>query len=302
MKVDTMEMSSDTVSVTEPHPFIQWAPIIAGALAAAALTFVLLSFGSAIGLSVASTSPTWRDASAALALLSGFFLILQALVSFALGGYVAGRTSVPRTARATAEVERRDGAHGLMSWALAVMLGACLAALVGGLAASRATSPAQQASAAEPLLSYEIDRLLRTPRRPANLDLTHERAEIGRILLTAASHNGVAPDDRTYLIQQVGALTGSPPDAERRVDDALGKSRAAIRKSRQTAVIFSFSAAAAVLLGAVAAWGAAVAGGRHRDGEPLPTWMRHGDLLTRRRGTVPASRETIERTPGPLPG
>ena len=70
---------------------IQWGPIIAGGIAAAALALVLHSFAVAIGLSVSSTAPTWRDASIALVLLSGLYLLLAAIVSYGFGGYLAGR-------------------------------------------------------------------------------------------------------------------------------------------------------------------------------------------------------------------
>src|SRR3954468_25065689 len=90
---------------------IQWSSVIAGALAAGAMSFILIGFGVAIGLGVSSASPTWRDASAALALLSGIYLILQAIISFGFGGYIAGRTMRPEPALATIEEdgERRDG-------------------------------------------------------------------------------------------------------------------------------------------------------------------------------------------------
>jgi hypothetical protein len=279
--------------------YFSWSSIIAGALSAAALSSVLTAFGVAVGLSIASTSPTWRDTSAALALLSGLYLVLQALVSFGLGGYVAGRSRQGIAIPAT-DAERSDGAHGLLSWALAVLVGITLSAVVAGfgLSGDKSRPLAGKASSAEPVLSYELDRLFRAPRRPPNIDLTSERAEAGRILLTAAGHSGVTPEDRTFLVQQTAGVTGlSPADAERRVDDVIGKSQAAVRKSRQTAVILAFSAAAALLLGSVAAWSAAVAGGRHRDGEPLPRWMSHGDYLTRRRNASAAT----TRTPHPLP-
>ncbi|MEO6994414.1 MAG: hypothetical protein ABI273_12340, partial [Lacunisphaera sp.] len=57
------------------RPRIRWSGIVAGAVAAAAFSFVLLSFASAIGLSVASTSPSWRDASQWLWMLSGVYLV-----------------------------------------------------------------------------------------------------------------------------------------------------------------------------------------------------------------------------------
>ena len=82
---------SDTALRSDTAPrFLQWSPIILGAFAATALSSVLLTFGVTVGLGVTSTAPTWRDASAALAILSGIYLIIQAVLSFGLGGYIAG--------------------------------------------------------------------------------------------------------------------------------------------------------------------------------------------------------------------
>ena len=128
-------------------------------------------------------------------------------------------------------------------------------------------------SAAEPVLSYELDRLFRPARRAAaNVDLSQERAEAGRILLTSSSHSGMSTEDRAYLAQLVAANTGlAGPEAERRVDTVIASSQSAIAKSRRSSVILAFSVAAALLLGAVIAWAAAEFGGRHRDGAPLPS-------------------------------
>src|SRR5947208_16240045 len=71
--------------------FVHWTPVIAGALVASALSLVLITFGTSLGLSVASTAPTWRDTSRLLALISGIYLVLTAAVSFGFGGYIAGR-------------------------------------------------------------------------------------------------------------------------------------------------------------------------------------------------------------------
>jgi hypothetical protein len=272
--------------------FLEWSPIVLGAFAATALSSVLLGFGVTVGLGISSTAPTWRDASAALAILSGLYLILQAIISFGFGGYLAGRLKAAAGGRPTEveDTERTDGVHGLGAWALAVVMGAILATLIGAATVSR-TSPvrsASQASAAEPLLSYELDRLFRASRRSPNLDLTAERAEAGRILLTTSSHSGVTSDDRTYLIQQVGALTGlSPADSERRVDNVLASAKTAIARSRRSSIIVAFSIATAVLLGAVAAWAAACAGGRHRDGAPLPGWMARSNEFSRHEKVLP---------------
>jgi hypothetical protein len=292
-----MEMSMESIPPTpradvEAHRgplYLQWSPIMLGAFAATALSFVLVTFGASVGLGVTSAAPSWRDASVALWILSGIYLILQAMFSFGLGGYIAGRVRgsvVPGTVEQT---EQADGLHGLAVWALAVMMGAILATLLGAASLSRnpTTGSSVRTSAAEPLLSYELDRLYRAGRRAPNTDLTSERAEAGRILLTASSHNGMTTDDRAYLIQQVAAATGlAGADAERRVDNVIANAKTAIARSRRSTVILAFSVATAILLGAIAAWAAACAGGRHRDGAPLPKWMAHSDLLDRRRTTA----------------
>ncbi|WGD55071.1 hypothetical protein QA641_14915 [Bradyrhizobium sp. CB1650] len=256
--------------------YVEWTPVVAGAFCAAALSVILVSFGVAVGLGVSSTSPTWRDASAALALLSGIYLILQAIISFGLGGYIAGRARAAIGAPESEEVERRDGLHGLASWALSVLLGAVLASLIGASTVNRLATrtPIADTTAAEPLLSYELDKLFRSARRSPNTDMSAERGEARRILMTTSSHSGVSNDDRTHLIQQVAATTGlSPQESERRVDGIIADSKTAIARTRRSSIIVAFSIAAATLLGAVAAWAAACAGGRHRDGGPLPEWM-----------------------------
>jgi hypothetical protein len=257
---------------------VGWTPIVLGALVATALSSILLVFGATIGLGVTSTAPSWRDASAALAILSGLYLIIQAMVSFGVGGYIAGLTH-SGAAVITVESEQRDGLLGLGAWALAVVMGALLAALVGSAALTRSTgnAPSARSSAAEPLLSYEIDRMLRPAKRAPNIDLSLERAEAGRILLTSSSHSGMNTEDRTYLVQLVSANTGlTGVDAERRADVAIANSEIAISRSRRSSVILAFSVAVALLLGAVISWAAACAGGRHRDGAPTPNWLHAG--------------------------
>jgi len=274
----TMQMEAVSTPVGVSSRYLNWTPAILGALVATALSSILVAFGATVGLGISSTAPTWRDASAALWLLSGLYLIIQAALSFGMGGYIAGRTSVGLTAADAAEVEHRDGLHGLAAWAVAVVLGVALAALLGSATLSRSNgnAVASRTSVAEPLLSYELDRLFRPARRaPANVEYSQERAEAGRILLTSSSHSGMSSEDRAYLVQLVAANTGlAGADADRRVDAVIASSEAAISKSRRSSVILAFSVAAALLMGAVIAWAAAGIGGRHRDGAPMPQWMR----------------------------
>src|SRR4029453_16024528 len=143
--------------------YLSWTPAVAGALIATAFSTVLIAFGTAIGLGVASSAPTWRDASVALWLLSGIYLILVSLFSFGIGGYVPGRIRTNLPASTSDDIEHRDGLHGLAAWAIAVVMIVLLTALVGS-ATPRRPPPAPttpSASAAEPTLSYELDRLFR---------------------------------------------------------------------------------------------------------------------------------------------
>jgi len=268
---------SEIVAVGTGTSFLQWTPVFAGALVASAVSLVLIAFGTAIGLGIVSSSPTWRDTSPTLTMLSGLYLLLAALVSFGVGGYVAGRLRERWDPSARSDVvEFRDGTHGIVAWALAVVITGVVAAASAASLASK-TAPAATSSATtagEPLIAYELDRLFRGDRRAVDGDITYARAEAGRILLAATGRQGITPDDRAYLARLVAARTGlAQPDAERRVEDAITAASTAVQKARRSAVILGFATAASLLAGAAAAWYAACAGGRHRDNvAPSLTW------------------------------
>jgi hypothetical protein len=265
--------------------YISWGAVIAGAIAASALTFVLITFGAAIGLAIASPSATWRDTSVALALLSGLWLLLTAVASFALGGYLAGRLRATWDTTTADEVEFRDGIHGVLVWGLAILVGASLA-----LGAVRAAAPqgtgnalAPSAATAEPLLAFELDRLFRADRRPNDAVEPDIRAQAARIITTSFGHADMAADDRAYLVRMVMTRTAlAQPDAERRVTEVIAQARRAIRRARANAVILAFMAAASLLAGAAVAWYAAGFGGRHRDGEAIPAfWLNRPGVPVR---------------------
>jgi hypothetical protein len=276
MKTDVSPITADT-AIT-----LQWRSIIAGAVCASALAYVLHAFAVAIGLSLSSTAPTWRDASWALVLLSGLYILVVALASYSFGAYIAARLRAPVTSPAD-NTEFRDGMHGLVVWGLATLLTG-LIVLATAQMASRLVAPSGAPStsvAGENLLAYDLDRLFRSDRRPQGSEsiMNYTRAEAGRILLTASSHRGMQADDRTYLVRLVTAMTSlAPADAERRVNDVIVQTKESISRARRSAVIFGFMVGASALLGAVAAWFAACAGGRARDGReelhPLWDWAR----------------------------
>lgn len=268
---------TEIVAVGTATSFLQWTPVFAGALVASAVSLVLIAFGTALGLGIVSSSPTWRDTSPALTVVSGLYLLLAALVSFGVGGYVAGRLRERWDPSAHSDVvEFRDGTHGIVAWALAVVVTGVVAAASAASLSSKTAPPASSSAttASEPLIAYELDRLFRGDRRAVEGDITYARAEAGRILLAATGRQGITPDDRAYLARLVAARTGlAQPDAERRVEDAITAASTALQKARRSAVILGFATAASLLAGAAAAWYAACAGGRHRDNVAPPlTW------------------------------
>jgi hypothetical protein len=263
---------------------IEWSPVIAGAIAAAAVALVLHGFAVAIGLAVSSAAPTWRDTSFALVLLSGLFLLLAAVLSYGFGGYVAGRLR-SRISLGDDDLSFSDGMHGLITWGVATLLTAFLALAIG-TASSRLAAPAGNPAtsvAGENLIAFDIDRLFRGPR-PIQGDVNITRAEAARILLSASSHRGMLPEDRAHLVRLVAANTGlAPGEADRRVTEVSTAAKENIERARRTGAILAFIAAAAAAAGAAVSWFAAESAGRHRDGlDPVPALLDWGNEGPRR--------------------
>jgi hypothetical protein len=248
-------------------------------MVATAVSFVLLSFGSAIGLAVASPSSSWRDTSSALALLAGLWLLLTSLASFALGGYLAGRLRAPWRGAALEEMEFRDGIHGLVVWGLAILMGSLLALGSVRTVAGGADLTRPNASTAEPLLAFELDRLSRSERKPADPSDPEIRAQAARIITAGLGHTGMAPDDRAFLIRLVEVRTGLPAaEAEARVNQAVSQASDAVARARRGSVIVAFMIAASLMLGAATAWLSAAFGGQHRDGATHPLFWRRWEV------------------------
>ena len=124
--------------LVEPSvPGVSWAAVLAGAAASLALTLVLLSFGAGMGFSVVSPWGNSGVSATTFKIGTGLYFIVMAMISSAIGGYLAGRLRTKWIGVQTTEVHFRDTAHGFLAWATASVLGAVLLAspassLVGG--------------------------------------------------------------------------------------------------------------------------------------------------------------------------
>jgi hypothetical protein len=257
-----------------PASFVEWGAVLAGAALAAALSFVLLTFGTAIGLSATSPWPNSGLSVKVIATLAVFWVLAQQIGSLMAGGYVAGRMR-SRWHEAGDETEFRDGLHGGLVWAVAVLIsaffvfataslavrtGADVAGSAGAGAASRTPNP----------MDTVLDAMLRTPAgapQSRNTVASDEiRGELTRILTSAVATGSLSAENRTYLASLIAQRTGVPQqEAEKRVDDAITAARTASDKARRAAILTGFVTAAGLILSFGAAWWAAIKGGQHRD-------------------------------------
>jgi hypothetical protein len=262
-----------TVAVTvagNPSYYVDWGPIAAGAFLATAISFLLLTFGSAIGLTLVSPYRNEGIPIVAFAVIAALWMVWVQVSSFMAGGYLAGRLRRRLGEGTPHEAEMRDGAHGLIVWAVGIVLGGLLiSAAATGIAKGTAESAARGATAglqstdASQASEYTLDRLFRGDRAPA--DSAAARAEAARIL-AAGLVRDLRPDEKSYLAQTVAARTGlSQPEAEDRLNTLIAEAKKAADRTRKIGVLLAFLTAASLLVGAVGAWWAATVGGRHRD-------------------------------------
>src|SRR5215831_2104874 len=127
-------------------PF-SWSAAIAGAFAAAAVTFIIVALGSGIGLSFASPYGSGPSATS-LTIAAAVWLVMAQTMGFAAGGYLAGRLRSPAYDGVIDETTFRDAAQGLVVWAIGVVAVTTLAGALGYFAASATARVAAGAATA----------------------------------------------------------------------------------------------------------------------------------------------------------
>jgi hypothetical protein len=261
---------------------VSWGAIAAGAVGAAALMLVLIAFGAGLGLSAVSP---WSDSGVSASTFrtgTGIYLVIVAVMSSAVGGYLAARLRSKWAGLHTQEVFFRDTAHGFIAWAFATLLSAgvmssAAAYLANGTAAGLGGAASQATRSVNPADVY-VDKLFRpnaaaqpsSASDAANATRNQSRAEVLRLWAASFYDNqDLSAADKTYVAQVVAARTGmSQADAEKRVNDVVAEAKTAADDARKAAAKLSFWLTAAMLFGAFAASLAAVEGGSLRDG----TW------------------------------
>ncbi len=307
--------ASATPTAVVGSSFVEWGAVLAGAALAAAISFVLLTFGAAIGLSAVSPWPNSGASARVVASIAVFWAMAQQIGAFMAGGYVAGRMR-SRWHEAGHEAEFRDGLHGGLVWAVGVVIGAALfLSTTGSVARTGAEAAGGAAVLAGSSTSDPMDAVLDTLTRPATVAQAgsapaatspasppaasaapraravaagdESRAEMSRVLSSAVVNGSLTGENRAYLVQLVSQRAGiSQLEAERRVDQAFNTAREAADKARRAGILTGFVTAASLVLSLGAAWWAAMRGGHHRDNS-IPARFIFGD--SRRRVTTPTT-------------
>jgi len=277
---------------------MSWSAVLGGAVVSASIALMLLAAGAGLGFT--SVSP-WSNAGVAattFGIAALIWLALVHLVAAGAGGYLAGRLRTRRVGLHTDEVAFRDTAHGFMAWAVsaivtAVLLASTASVVIGGTARLGATAVSGVASSISGMASqvagrvdlpnldpsaYLTDSLFRSERpAPASADVGPARAEVGRIVEMSIHNGDMAPADKSYVASVIAAQTGiSQPDAEKRINDAIAKTKEVAAKAEQTAretadvarkgaASFALATFIAMLIGAMASSYGATIGGRARD-------------------------------------
>lgn len=262
--------------------YVDWPAIIAGIVLASAISLVLISFGSAVGLNFVDFGYGADANPIVIGIVAATWFLWVQISSFMAGGYLTGRLRRRHFDANEDESDARDGAHGVLVWAGAALLGTVIAvsgigataSAVGNIAATAtnaASNVAEGAAEAVDPNAYFIDTMFRS-NQPVEAE--QARAEAGRIFAQAALNDGTVADaDRTYLANVVAANTSvAPEEAQARVDQAITniqmareQAADAARIARNTTIIGAFLLAASLLISAIGAFWAAQKGGNHRD-------------------------------------
>src|SRR6202166_5051360 len=152
-------------TIVDAQSAVSWGAIAAGAVGAAALALVLIAFGAGLGLSAVSP---WSDTGVSTATFktgTGIYLVIVAVMSSAVGGYLAARLRTKWVNVHTHEVFFRDTAHGFLAWAFATLVAAsalssATAYLANGSMAGLGGAASQATRSVNPADIY-VDKLFR---------------------------------------------------------------------------------------------------------------------------------------------
>jgi hypothetical protein len=235
--------------------YVDWPCALGGAIISAAISSLLLAFGSGLGLSLTSPWPAERMNGTLFGVIMIAWTVFVPLLAFAAGGYFAGRLRRPWHSLATHEVAFRDSAHGALVWAASIVIGTIVVGIVATSAGGMSTTTAP---------SQVLDSLFRS-ERPMDENARAAKEEAGRLIGTTGAVT-LSDQDQSFVASLVERSTGLPQaEASQRVTTVLQDARATAETARKAGIVTAFFTAATLLMGLAVAWFAAKKGGEDRD-------------------------------------
>jgi hypothetical protein len=233
---------------------------------------ILLSLGTGLGFSAVSPWTHNGTSATAIGAEAIAWLIVTQIAASALGGYLGGRLRTKWTNLHTDEVYFRDTAHGLLVWAVGMVLTAgflasAAASLAGAERTANAFNSGQDASLGH---AYFVDTLLRGNSSAADKSDASERAEVWRTFAHDLQQGAMPDGDRAYLAQLVSARTAlNPSDSDKRVTEVFSEIQESAERARKALAHLSLWLFVALLSGAFSASYAGTIGGKQRDHLPI---------------------------------
>jgi hypothetical protein len=260
----TTVLSEDTAAIIGDriHARFQWNAVIAGAVVASATAFFLVMLGLGFGLTLMP-----RNGGGTFLTLGAIYVLAAQAFGFAAGGHVAGRLIGPAL-ETRREEEWRAGLHGLVTWAVTVVAGLVLLALVAAGGGPRLHGDAPRNESV--IAAYWSDVLLAPMGPHADIGgaaLEQDKQEAARVLIADMyPANPAHVANRDDLVRLTARDAGAPYDAAvQRVGFVQSQMRQELDMTRKAAGYAALWTALALLFGAVLAVAAAISAGWEDD-------------------------------------
>ena len=276
-----------TAALQRGPTYLDWSAIFGGAAVAVATATIFVSFGSAVGLGVISPFTSDGASATTIGILAAVWFLASSALAYYFGGYVAGRMRGVWGDSTASEVETRDALHGVVVWAVGVIVFFVITTATLSSLATSVTQIAAQGTAAiggavqseelGDVADFTLDRLYRSDLAAEGADPEDLREQAARAVERALADGELSADDKAYLTSLVASQTSlSEAEAEQRVDTLIAEAQAladdaavaaqeAADAAQNATVVLGFLTAAGFLVSLVSAWFGAAMGGSHRD-------------------------------------
>ncbi len=250
---------------------VSWGAIIAGAVIAVVIGFMLNILGVAVGATAVDAVNRDTPSASTFGIGAGIWLLVANLIGLAVGGYAAARLS--------GAADKTDASlHGVGVWAIGFLVSALLlgnlvsgaassvasaaSSVLGGAGQAASSAASSVASQANPQALMERARAsLSGPSEPARMTTEQRGAEITSLLGTRIANGSLSDPERQRLSALVAAEAGiSQQEAAQRIQSYEAEAQRTAREAEQRARQAADAAATGTSTAAYAVFGTLLLG------------------------------------------